>query len=71
MTSVAFLAIMVSFVPVFVIIVFIFSRANENGGMLGKVALEKNMLGKELFRRISRGQIFYKPKGQYKPIGFN
>ena len=49
----------------------IFSRANENGGMLGKVALEKNMLGKELFRRISRGQIFYKPKGEYKPIGFN
>ena len=46
-------------------------RANENGGMLGKVALEKNMLGKELFRRITKGQIFYKPKGEYKPIGFN
>ena len=52
-------------------LIFIISRANENGSMLGKVALEKNMLGKELFRRITRGQLFYKPKGQYKPIGFN
>jgi len=57
--------------PVNEVLPYLSRRANENGGMLGKVALEKNMLGKELFRRISRGQIFYKPKGQYKPIGFN
>ena len=55
----------------FIALIFIFSRANENGSMLGKVALEKNMLGKELLRRISTGQLFYKPVGQYKPIGFN
>merc|ERR1712032_650969 len=57
--------------PVNEVLPYLSRRANENGGMLGKVALEKNMLGKELFRRISRGQIFYKPKGEYKPIGFN
>jgi len=57
--------------PVNEVLPYLSRRANENGGMLGKVALEKNMLGKELFRRISKGQLFYKPKGQYKPIGFN
>merc|ERR1712242_335427 len=57
--------------PVNEVLPYLSRRANENGSMLGKVALEKNMLGKELFRRITKGQIFYKPKGEYKPIGFN
>ena len=46
-------------------------RANENGGMLGKVAEEKRLLGKELFKRLTSGKIFYKPQGNYKPVGFN
>ena len=45
-------------------------RANENGGMLNKVAEEKRLLSKELLRRFSRFQFFYKPQGQYKPVGF-
>merc|ERR1711902_127195 len=53
--------------PVNEVLPYLSRRANENGSMLGKVALEKNMLGKELFRRITKGQFFYKPKGQYKP----
>ena len=39
--------------------------------MLGKVAEEKRLLGKELFKRLTSGKIFYKPQGNYKPVGFN
>ena len=44
-------------------------RANENGGMLTKIAMEKSLLRKELLRRLMAGQIFYTPKGSYKPVG--
>ena len=38
--------------------------------MLKKLETEKLLLRRELFRRFSRGQIFYKPKGEYTPVGF-
>lgn len=44
-------------------------RANENGSMLAKVALEKKLLRTELVRRIMKGQFFYNPQGSYKPVG--
>jgi len=56
--------------PVNEVLPYLSRRANENGGMLTKVAMEKNLLRKELLRRIVRGQIFYKPQGVYKPVGF-
>jgi proline dehydrogenase len=46
-------------------------RANENGGMLTKIAMEKSLLRKELMRRLLKGQIFYKPQGVYKPVGMD
>merc|ERR1712032_1139894 len=57
--------------PVNEVLPYLSRRAHENKGILEKLEKEKSLLGKELFRRISRGQIFYKPKGEYKPIGFN
>jgi len=57
--------------PVNEVLPYLSRRANENGSMLTKVAQEKQLLGKELFRRITRGQLFYNPKGIYKPVGFD
>jgi len=57
--------------PVNEVLPYLSRRANENGGMLGKVAEEKRLLGKELFKRLTSGKIFYKPQGNYKPVGFN
>jgi len=44
-------------------------RANENGGMLEKVGKERRLLLQELARRITTGQIFYKPVGNIVPVG--
>ena len=45
-------------------------RARENGGMMTKLATEKSLQRKELFRRLRTGQVFYKPQGNYVPVGF-
>jgi len=45
------------------------SRANENGGLLGKVEKEKVLLKQELIARIKGGQLFYKPEGSYTAVG--
>jgi len=57
--------------PVNEVLPYLSRRANENGTMLERVAKEKGLLFKELFRRMSKGDFFYKPKGHYKPVGFN
>merc|ERR1712192_82621 len=44
-------------------------RANENGGLLGKVEKEKVLLKQELIARIKGGQLFYKPEGSYTAVG--
>jgi len=55
--------------PVNEVLPYLSRRANENGGMLTKIAMEKSLLRKELMRRVMAGQIFYTPKGSYKPVG--
>jgi len=55
--------------PVNEVLPYLSRRANENGGMLTKISMEKNLLRRELMRRIVSGQIFYKPQGVYKPVG--
>ena len=48
----------------------IFRRARENGGMMTKLATEKKLQRQELFDRLKSGKIFYKPQGDYVPVGF-
>jgi len=43
-------------------------RAQENKGVLKKIKKEKRLLFSEIRRRLLRGQLFYKPKGNYVPI---
>lgn len=56
--------------PVNEVLPYLSRRANENGSMLAKVAAEKTLLRKELLRRIFTGQWFYKPTGNFVPVGF-
>merc|ERR1712117_802469 len=55
--------------PVNEVLPYLSRRANENGGLLTKIAMEKSLLRKELLRRLLAGQIFYTPQGEYKPVG--
>lgn len=54
--------------PVKEVLPYLSRRAQENKGVLQKIAKEKRLLRSEIFRRLTRGQLFYKPKGDYVPI---
>lgn len=54
----------------FYLFIFVHRRARENGGMMTKLATEKSLQRKELWRRLKTGQVFYKPQGNYVPVGF-
>ena len=38
--------------------------------MLKKLGVEKTLLRREIFRRITKGQLIGKPQGDYVPVGF-
>ena len=54
--------------PINEVLPYLSRRAQENKGVLKKIRKEKQMLLRELRRRIFSGQIFYKPKGNYVPV---
>jgi proline dehydrogenase len=54
--------------PVKEVLPYLSRRAQENKGVLQKIKKEKRLLKSEILRRLARGQLFYKPKGDYIPI---
>ncbi|KAH8286657.1 hypothetical protein KR018_005005 [Drosophila ironensis] len=54
--------------PVEEVLPYLSRRAQENKGVLKKIKKEKRLLLSEIRRRLSNGQLFYTPKGNYVPI---
>jgi len=56
--------------PVNEVLPYLSRRANENGSLMDKLSVEKSLLSKELRRRVIKGDWFYKPVGNFQPVGF-
>ncbi|XP_040578739.1 proline dehydrogenase 1, mitochondrial isoform X2 [Lepeophtheirus salmonis] len=56
--------------PVNEVLPYLSRRARENKGIMHKLQLEKTLLLRELISRVKSGNLFYKPSGDYLPVGF-
>lgn len=57
--------------PVNEVLPYLSRRAQENKGLLSRLETDKMLLRRELFSRLAGLKLFYKPQGNYKPVGFD
>lgn len=54
--------------PIDEVMPYLSRRAIENNSLLKKVSKELGLLRHELSRRLLTGQLWYTPRGHYRPV---